>query len=406
MIDYSSEFDRISFILEYFMKNYDWIVIGAGITGSALSYELAKQGQGVLLLEKDRLPDNATNYSYGGLAYWSGTTDLTRQLYQEGIEIHRNLSAELDADTEFRDLDLVLTINQNDNPQNIAASYAQFAIQPQLLDVQEACQLEPLLNPNAISGILRLPHAHINPEQTNRAYQQAFRRLGGELKIERVTNTLRQGSRAVGVATEKQNYYSDRLAVCAGGFSRALLQEAGISIPLYFTHSWAIATLPTKIPLGTLVMPATQQRFALEATARGPDWQGMWDSPSSQVLGQILDLGAIQFLDGRLILGQISNITTDAGAIADLAAAEAQIRAGIANILPKLANLKGTCHHCLVAFSQDSRPLVGAVENWAGIYLFSGFTSTLVAAPPLARRFARWVAGAEDPIMAEVKLKF
>ena len=34
------------------MKTYDWIVVGAGITGAALSYEFAKKGYGVLLLEQ------------------------------------------------------------------------------------------------------------------------------------------------------------------------------------------------------------------------------------------------------------------------------------------------------------------------------------------------------------------
>ncbi|MGH2414077.1 MAG: FAD-dependent oxidoreductase, partial [Microcystaceae cyanobacterium] len=74
------------------MTTYDWIVIGGGITGSALSYELIKKGFKVLLLEKDNLSENATRYSYGGIAYWSGTTELTRQICQEGIEIQRHLS--------------------------------------------------------------------------------------------------------------------------------------------------------------------------------------------------------------------------------------------------------------------------------------------------------------------------
>jgi glycine/D-amino acid oxidase-like deaminating enzyme len=67
------------------MKTYDWIVIGAGITGAALSYELVKTGFSVLLLEKHKTPQNATRYSYGGLAFWSGTTELTRQLCDEGL---------------------------------------------------------------------------------------------------------------------------------------------------------------------------------------------------------------------------------------------------------------------------------------------------------------------------------
>ena len=62
------------------MKTYDWIVIGGGITGAALSYELRKKGLSVLLLEQNAIANNATRYSYGGLAYWSATTPLTRQL--------------------------------------------------------------------------------------------------------------------------------------------------------------------------------------------------------------------------------------------------------------------------------------------------------------------------------------
>jgi glycine/D-amino acid oxidase-like deaminating enzyme len=41
------------------MKTYDWIVVGAGITGAALAYELAKQGLQVLLLEKEKNPITA-----------------------------------------------------------------------------------------------------------------------------------------------------------------------------------------------------------------------------------------------------------------------------------------------------------------------------------------------------------
>ena len=103
------------------MKTYDWIVVGGGMTGAALAYELAKTGFVVLLLEQHRTPQNATCYSYGGLAYWSGTTPLTRQLFEEAIARHRVLSQELDADTEFRELDLLLTISNVSDPQATAA---------------------------------------------------------------------------------------------------------------------------------------------------------------------------------------------------------------------------------------------------------------------------------------------
>ena len=384
------------------MKTYDWIVIGGGITGAALGYELVKKGFSVLLLEKDAIPENATRYSYGGLAYWSGTTELTRQLCQEGREIHRNLAEELEADTEFRELDLVLTIDPEDDPQAVAASYSQFAIPPRLLSVEEACQLEPLLNPKAIAAVLRLPHGHVHPEKTVQAYQQAFRRAGGEIVINRAVKLLRKGNSFEGVTTLKQNYYAANTVVCAGGLSRSLLKEARINVQLYFTHAQLIRTPPVDIKLRTLVMPAIQKRLALEAEVTQPQMERLWDQPSCALVSGVLEPGAIQFLDGSLCIGQLSQIFTDPEAEIEPAASEAQIRTGIGRILPSLENLPGTWHRCLVAFASNSLPLVGAIDNLAGIYLFCGFTSTFVFAPPLARHFANWAAGEEDEIIPEL----
>ncbi|MBE9170229.1 FAD-binding oxidoreductase [Pleurocapsales cyanobacterium LEGE 06147] len=399
------------------MTDYDWIVIGAGITGSALAYELSKKSFQVLLLEKDPIPDNATCYSYGGLAYWSGTTELTRQLGREGIELHRNLSEELEADTEFRELDLVLTIEAKDDPQTVAKSYSQFAITPELLDVKAACELEPLLNPKAIAGVLKLPHGHIHSQKTAKAYQQAFRRRGGEIKYEQVIELIRQENRSEGVKTAKNTYYATNTVVCAGGLTRSLLHQVGLSVPNYFTHAQLIKTPPVDIKLRTLVMPAVQQRFALEAMASNSEIQPLWDKPNSTSVASIFDAGAIQFLDGSFCIGQISALVTDPKAKLETSTAEVLIRNRIARILPSLSKIPGTCHHCLVAFTNKSIALVGNLKNKSaegknrqapsfnggepvtGIYLFSGFTSTLVFAPPLARRFANWVVGEEDEIL-------
>ncbi|HEY9730034.1 MAG TPA: FAD-binding oxidoreductase, partial [Chroococcales cyanobacterium] len=264
------------------MKTYDWIVVGGGITGAALGYELRRKGCSVLLLEKDVTLQNATRYSYGGLAYWSGTSELTRQLCQEGIDIYRTLSEELNADIQFRELDLLLTIDRGDDPQAVADNYTQFAIPPTRLSVEDACELEPLLNRNAIAGALTVRHGHIHPDKTNQGYLEAFRRAGGEIQTEQVTELLRQGNRIEGVKTSQQIYRAANTVVCAGALSRALLKAAGISTRLYFTHAEVIETPPVDIQLRTLVMPAALKRFALEAKASTDEVDPLWDEPGHE----------------------------------------------------------------------------------------------------------------------------
>lgn len=384
------------------MTTYDWIVIGAGITGACLAYELSQQGLKVLLIEKNKTPDNATAYSYGGLAYWSGTDTLTRTLGGEGIELHRNLSQELDADTEFRDLDLVLTIDRQDDPEVILQNYDCFAITPELLSVNDACILEPLLNPNAISGALKLPHGHIHPQKTTEAYLQAFKRNNGVIIYEQVIDLLRQGEEVIGIKTQNDTYHAHNTVVCAGGLSRSLLQQANIEVENYYTHAQLILTPPVDFELGTVVMPAVQQRFILEAKAKELEAND-WNPPYDQAPKAILDPGAVQFMDGRICMGQISAIAPNPKAKLNPFTAEDQIREQVSNVLPLLEDIPGTCHSCLVAFNNKAIALVGNLANIKGIYLFSGFTSTLVFAPVLARRFSQWVLGKEDKIMEELQ---
>jgi len=384
------------------MKTYDWIVVGGGITGAALAYELAIAGFSVLMLEQHATLQGATRYGYGGLAYWSGVSDLTRTLCQEGIERHRHLSEELETDTQFRELDLLLTIEKESNPQTVADNYARFAIPPTLLSVEDACELEPLLNPNAIAGALTVRHGHIRPTKLAEGYRQAFQRAGGEVQITQVVELLREGNQIKGVKTKESTYHAAKTAVCAGGLSRALLKGVGIQVSVYFTHAELIETPPVDIQLHTLVMPAHTKRFDLEEKASRTEVDSLWDEPGHEPVPPILDAGVIQLLDGSLRIGQISRVLTDPNAQVDQATSEAMIRSQIGTILPTLENLPGTWHHCLVAFSNNRLPVVGAISSMEGAYVFSGFTNPLVFVPPLAKHFANWATGQEDAIIAQL----
>jgi glycine/D-amino acid oxidase-like deaminating enzyme len=367
------------------MKTYDWTVVGGGITGATLAYELVKTGFSVLLLEKDAVPQNATRYSYGGLAYWSGSTELTRQLCQEAIAQYNTLSQELDADIELRELDLLLTIPTDTDPEATAKLYAQCAITPHLLSVSEACELEPLINRGAIAGALTVKHGHINPQKTAQAYIQAFLRAGGELQIGEWNGTTT---------------HSANVVICAGGLSRQLLKSLGISVKVYFTHAEIIEVPPVDLRLNTLVMPANLQRFKLEAASTKID--ELWDKVDNQLGASILDAGAVQFLDGSLRLGQISHIFTDPQAEILSQESENWLRQSISKILPALGNLPGNRHHCLVAFSGNGLPIIGAIPEVSGIHIFSGFSNPLVFVLPLAKRFAQFLAGKEDEIITQL----
>jgi glycine/D-amino acid oxidase-like deaminating enzyme len=379
------------------MSKFDWIVVGGGITGSALAYELANQGLSVLLLERDADLQGASRYGYGGIAYWAGTTELTRQLCAEGIAIHRSLAEELGHDPEFRELDLVLTVAPDADIQAIAQTAQMFEIPPQYVDPQQACELEPLLSRDAIAGAFTVKHGHVNLGKLVEAYRQAFLHQGGNFQIEAVTTVIRADDNTIQAVQGAHNTYTAKnIAICAGGLSRYFLQQAGISVQQYFTHSELIETPPLEIKLRSLVMPAQTTRFNLEANASKAEVDPLWNEPGHEPVPPILDAGAIQFLDGRMRLGQISRTLTDPFASVDAVTSEAAIRTQVGAILPALKDVPGRWHHCLIAFSRDTLPLIGPVADWQNLHLFSGFSNPLAIVPALARRFAKQAAIAQS----------
>lgn len=394
-------------------KNYDWIVIGGGITGAALAYELAKQGIKTLLLDPTPEPYQATRYSYGGLGYWAGTTALTRQLCAEGIALHRQLAAELGGETEFRELPVLFTIPADRDPEAIAAEYRQYADSLELLTPATVAALEPLLNPQVLSGALRIPHAQINPIRTTAAYRAAFSRLGGTIRAEPVQAWEREGDgyaktdRLIGVTTQvaksQATYHSGHITLCAGAWSRSLLQKLGVRLPVYFTHATGLELYGApNLHFDHLIITALLQRSHLEAIATKPEWETRWDQPGVEIAPAILDPGIAQFQDGRILLGQTSHTLSDLDAPLDASAEEAKIRAAIAPLCPLIAEQPAQWFRCLVAFNPAPLPYVGAVPGWTGLSLFTGFSNTLVLAPPLARHFARWALSRQDEVMEQL----
>ena len=241
---------------------------------------------------------------------------------EESKKLYQSLSEELNTDIQFRELDLLLTIPQENNPEEIAANYQRFATPPQLLNVNQACELEPLLNRDAISGALTVKHGHIHPEKTAQAYIKAFLLAGGKMQISQVLEIQQQG---LLVKTNTDTFNCKNVVVCAGGFNRKLLETSGIPIKVYFTHAEIIETPPVDLKLNTLIMPANLKRSQLEAEAHENDQ--LWHNNNQ--LGWILDVGAVQFKDNSLRLGQISFVNTNPEADFDAEKSEAILRENI-----------------------------------------------------------------------------
>lgn len=385
-------------------KIYDWIVIGAGITGIALAYELSKFGCKVLLLDRSTDGERATRYSYGGV-FWYGTSGAMGQLFHEGKARHGQLSDELGMDTEFRSVDLLLTVHPGQDVEQTIAAYEQMDDPFKILTPQEAGEIEPLLNPEAIVCALTLEQAQVNPILLNQAYQQALIRQGGVMKMGEVQELEHHRDRSYSVSTPEDTYRGKNAVICAGGWTRQLLKQAGIDIPIYFTHAELVEIAEPNHRLATFIMPSQSRLYQLETDASRPELEPLWNEPGHELAPAIVDTSAVQFQDGRLLLGQLSRTVTDPHAQINSHKSEREIRQKVGQFLPALAQQAGAWHSCLVAFVHQNFALMGAVPNQEGLYVFSGFTAPITLVPAIAPRFARQLTGTPDPLLSAFTLK-
>ena len=80
------------------MKNlYDIAIIGGGIVGCAAAYYASKEGQKVLLIEKDSIASHASGFAYGGITPSIGLEKGSpyEKLSNYSYKLHRILAEEL-----------------------------------------------------------------------------------------------------------------------------------------------------------------------------------------------------------------------------------------------------------------------------------------------------------------------
>ena len=220
------------------MKSYDTIVIGAGIMGTLIAYELSKAGQKVLVLEK-KDTGMGTGGATGGIVSWfTKQPGYHRELFMESWRLFDELEEEigdigLDRHKGFmqlieNDMELELVKKGLENMQ-VPAGYSL-----SLLNRREMLELEPNVGPEIIGALFTPDSGHVHSFKYIYAALEAAKRMGAEIRNETgVSSLLRTDSRIMGVETDKgERIYGDTVVNCAGVWGARIAKMAGIEMPI------------------------------------------------------------------------------------------------------------------------------------------------------------------------------
>jgi glycine/D-amino acid oxidase-like deaminating enzyme len=384
----------------------DVLIVGAGVVGAALAYEVARRGKRVLVVDRaEGAGLGATRWSMGGTHWLVAATDSRlRDLCREGLERHQAMTEELGADSGFRARP-ILTLAPNDEAfaglVPLIENGQRHGFEGRIVERDELYRLEPTLAPGSAVGGALCTLGWVDTVLATRARIEGAAMHGAAFRTGLDVTAIRVDGPTPLVETSAGPIAARQVILASGAWMGRLLRDAGITIPMVHTHAEIVESEPLPPTFRHLVIaikPVEESRGALETAIAQPDRRAHFEAEDGSDLGLApsVEIGVVQQADGRVRLGQISRGISGFldGPHPD---GEAAIRAEVGRYFPELAKQPGQVHHRPVSFTPDRLPLAGPVPGAPGYWLVNGLVSPLIYLPALAPRVAAALAGEPVP---------
>jgi len=216
----------------------DVVIIGGGINGCSLAYNLAKKKVKVIVVEKKYLSSGATGACGAGIRQqWSTKENV--KLAIDSVKIFENLSKELGQDIEFRQGGYLIAVHDEKElaqAEKNVAMQRQLGLKVDIINAYDINKIVPILDVKgmrAIGATFCPTDGHANPFKTTFAYADAARRMGAEIYTHsKVIGINTNNNKIDSVETDKGSIKTDFLVNAAGIESKDIAGMVNINLPL------------------------------------------------------------------------------------------------------------------------------------------------------------------------------
>ncbi len=334
-----------------FPKHADYVIIGGGISGVAIAWNLAKKGaKNIVVLEKHHLSWGATGRCGAGIRQQWGTK-ANCLLAKKSIEFFEKAqkTLEYDGNIEFKQEGyLIVGTNESEDEQfkkNVKLQQS-LGIPAQLLTPQEAKEIVPHLNIDGVtSATFCKTDGHLNPFTTTDAFYKAAKRLGVNFfTYTTVFDIIVENGKVNAVKTDKGLIETSHVINAAGGFAKEIGKMAGVDIPVHSQNREILVTEPIEKIQGPMVISFSKNIYC-QQTPHGAFIMGRGDKRAP---GYSMD-STHQFLD--------------------------KMAHTVTNLLPPIGELRVIRQWGgLYNFSPDSQPIISDSKEVEGFYMACGFS--------------------------------
>ncbi|MFO8133645.1 MAG: FAD-binding oxidoreductase [Thermoplasmatota archaeon] len=354
----------------------DAVIVGGGVNGCALAYELSKRDIDVAVVERDILANGATGRCGAGMRQqWSTRENVT--LAMKSVAIFEQLSEELGADIGLRQGGYLVIVHDEEGMQQSKRNVElqrSLDLDVRLLDRDEITDVVSVLDVDgmdAIGATFCPSDGHADPFKTTYAYAAAAQRQGAQFyRFTEVEDVLTEDGEVAGVRTSRGDIAADYVVNAAGAWSKQVAGMAGVELP--------------NVPYKKEILVTERMARVFDAMVISfKDGIYFSQQEEGQVLGGIPPPETVTGYDDTSTLSFLQHMS--------------RTLARYAPVLRHVRVLRQWTGYYDV--TPDARPILGEVDELQGFIQCNGFSGHgFMLAPIVSRVLAQRIAGEQPEV--------
>ncbi len=212
----------------------DVVVIGGGIVGASIAWEIAKRHGNVVLLEKGQIGFEQSSRAWGFVRQ-QGRDPSEVPMMMAGNRIWQELQAELGEDIEWvqaGNLKIAYDEERLEELRDWMPIAREFNLETSILTPQQIRDLIPGIQGPIAGGMFTPSDGHAEPTKVAPAIGRAAESEGATVVTYCAADRVEvSGGHVSAVVTEKGTIHTPVVVCAAGGWSKKLARTAGLSLP-------------------------------------------------------------------------------------------------------------------------------------------------------------------------------
>ena len=339
-------------------------IVGAGITGLAIAYELASRGVDVTILERAGIGAGASGVQPGGVRQQWGTR-VNCVLARESLEFYRRVEEHLDAPhvgplTECGYVFLAHTDERLAGLSREVALQQEMGVPSVLLDPAELSELVPGLDVSTVTGAAYCAEDGYfdRPQAVVEAYAAAAQRHGVRIELREVVALRRTAGGWTLDGANGEQHEAETVILAAAYDTPALVAPLNVTLPIAREPRYLFYSEPIRERLLEPLVISSERAFAAKHLA-----------------------------SGRVLASHLAANGDPNGSSDDWRRA---IKRNVRELLPLLEYVE---YSVLVEgfydVTPDNQPVLGPVPGHDGLWLAAGFSGHgFMLAPAVSRALA------------------